>query len=248
MFEEIVTEEEVKFNDLEKKIFKFVCNFGCLILKLMLESYDRKLMKARDKKKYRHKGLRKNTIKTIMGEVEYQRVMYEMEENGIHKTVYLLDEKLHINVNGKVSENLIEKVVEIVPITDAYRKAETVLAQTTNATLSFEWIRKLILDVGDKIATREKEERKQLRKGQLVSELKQITALFEEADGLWINLQGKDRKKRLEKQEEKCKKENKEFNPKQKVKTELKLHVMYEGWKKDDKRHSLVNKQYMMLR
>ncbi len=57
MFEEIVTNDEVKFNDLEKKIFKFVCNFGCLILKLILEAYDRKLMKARDTKKYRHKGL-----------------------------------------------------------------------------------------------------------------------------------------------------------------------------------------------
>lgn len=34
-------------------------------------------MKARDKKEYRHKGLRKNTIKTIMGEVEYRRTMYE---------------------------------------------------------------------------------------------------------------------------------------------------------------------------
>ena len=56
-------------------------------------------------------------------------------------------------------------------------------------------------------------------------------------------MQGKDRKKRLEKQEEKSKKENKEFNPRQKIKTELKLHVMYEGWKKDDKRHLLVNKQ-----
>ena len=77
----------------------------------------------------------------------------------------------------------------------------------------------------------------------MIAGLKQITALFEEADGLWINLQGKDRKKRLDKQEEKCKKENKEFNPKMKVKTELKLHVMYEGWKKDDKRHTLVNKQ-----
>lgn len=243
MFEEIVTNDEVKFNDLEKKIFKFVCNFGCLILKLILESYDKKIMKARDKKKYRHKGLRKNTIKTIMGEIEYQRAMYEIEENGIHKMVYLLDEKLHINANGRVSENLIEKVVEIVPITDAYRKAETVIKETTNATLSFEWIRKLTIDVGDKIAQREKEERKLMSKGQLIAGLKEITALFEEADGLWINLQGKDRKKRLEKQKEKCKKVNKEFNPRQKVKTELKLHVMYEGWKKDDKRHSLVNKQ-----
>ena len=243
MFEEIVTKDEVKFNDLEKKIFKFVCSFGCMIIKLILESYDRKLMNTRDKKKYRHRGLRGNTIKTIMGEVEYKRVMYEMEENGIKKTVYLLDEKMHINAEGKVSENMIEKVVEIVPITDSYRKAETVIKETTNATLSFEWIRKLTLAVGDKISRREKEERKLMSKGQLVAGLKQITALFEEADGLWINLQGKDRKKRLDDQKEKCKKQNKEFNPRMKVKTELKLHVMYEGWKKDDKRHSLVNKQ-----
>lgn len=245
MFEEIVTKDEIKFNDLEKKIFKFVCSFGCMILRLMLETYDRKLMKARDTKKYRHKGLRGNTIKTIMGEVEYRRVMYEIEENGIKKTVYLLDEKLHINTEGKVSENLIEKAVEIVPITDSYRKAETVIKETTNATISFEAIRTLIVKVGDKITKKEKEERKLLDKKQLVAGLKEITALFEEADGIWINLQGKDRQKRLEQQKEKCEKENKEFNPKMKVKTELKLHVMYEGWKKDDPRHALVNKQYM---
>lgn len=245
MFEEIIPENEIKFNNLEKKIFKFVCNFGCMILKLLLESYDRKLMKARDTKKYRHKGLRKNTIKTIMGEVEYRRAMYEMEENGIHKTVYLLDEKMHINADGKVSENMIEKVVEVVPITDSYRKAETVIKETTNATISFEWIRKLVVDIGDKITAKEKEERKLLDKGQLIAGLKQITALFEEADGIWINLQGKDRKRRLEENKEKAKKQNKEFNPKMKIKTELKLHVMYEGWKKDDPRHSLVNKQYI---
>ena len=245
MFEEIVTEEEIKFNNLEKKIFKFVCSFGCLIIKLILESYDRKIMKARDTKKYRHKGLRKNTIKTIMGEVEYVRAMYEVEEEGIKKRVYLLDEKLHINTEGKASENLVEKIVETVPITDSYRKAETVLKETTNATLSFEWIRNIVVKLGDKITKKEKEERRLLDKGQLVAGLKQITALFEEADGLWINLQGKDRKERLEKNKKKCEKENKEFNPKQKIKTEIKLHVMYEGWKKDDKRHPLINKQYI---
>ena len=245
MFEEIVPEEEIKFNNLEKKIFKFVCSFGCLIIKLILESYDRKIMKTRDTKKYRHKGLRKNTIKTVMGEVEYERVMYEVEEGGIKKRVYLLDEKLHINTEGKVSENLVEKIVETVPITDSYRKAETVLKETTNATISFEWIRNIVVKIGDKITKKEKEERKMLDKGQLVAGLKEIIVLFEEADGLWINLQGKDRKERLEKNKKKCEKENKEFNPKQKIKTELKLHVMYEGWKKDDKRHPLINKQYI---
>ena len=245
MFEEIVTEEEIKFNNLEKKIFKFVCNFGCLIIKLILESYDRKIMKARDTKKYRHKGLRKNTIKTVMGEVEYVRAMYEVEEAGIKKRVYLLDEKMHINTEGKASENLVEKIVETVPITDSYRKAETVLKETTNATLSFEWIRNIVVKLGDKITKKEKEERKMLDKGQLVAGLKQIIVLFEEADGLWINLQGKDRNKRLEENKKKAEKENKEINPKMKIKTELKLHVMYEGWKKDDKRHPLINKQYI---
>ena len=245
MFEKIVTEEEMKFNSLEKKIFKFVCSFGCLIIKLILESYDRKIMKVRDTKKYRHKGLRSTSIKTVMGEVEYRRVMYEVEENGIKKNVYLLDEKLHINTEGKESENLVEKIVEIVPITDSYRKAETVLKETTNVTLSFERIRNIVINLGDKITKKEKEESKMLDKGQLVAGLKEITVLFEEADGLWINLQGKDRKERLEKNKKKCEKENKEFNPRQKIKTELKLHVMYEGWKKDDKRHPLINKQYI---
>ena len=50
---------------------------------MILESYDRKIMKVRDTKKYRHKGLRKNTIKTVMGEVEYVRAMYEVEEGSI---------------------------------------------------------------------------------------------------------------------------------------------------------------------
>ena len=245
MFEEIVTEEEIKFNNLKKKIFKFVCNFGCLIIKLILESDGRKIMKARDTKKYRHKGLRKNTIKTVMGEVEYERAMYEVEEAGRKKRVYLLDKKLHINTEGKASEKKKKKIVETVPITDSYRKAETVLKETTNATLSFEWIRNIVVKLGDKITKKEKEERKMLDKGQLVAGLKEIIALFEEADGLWINLQGKDRKERLEENKKKCEKENKEFNPKQKIKTELKLHVMYEGWKKDDKRHPLINKQYI---
>ena len=245
MFDKIITSDEVKFNDLEKKVFKFVCFLGCLIIKMMLESYDRKLMDARDKKKYRHKGLRETSVNTVMGEIKYKRVMYEVQEEGIKKTIYLLDEKLKISVEGKVSSNLVEKVVETVPITDSYRKAEEVIDTTTNTSLSHEKIRGMIVKIGDKIANKEKEERKLLDKNQLIAGLKEITALFEEADGLWINLQGKDRKERLEENKKKAEKENKEFNPKMKIKTELKLHVMYEGWKKDDPRHALVNKQYI---
>lgn len=245
MFEEIITSKELEFNILEKKVYKFVCFFGCLIIKLLLESYDKKLMNTRDSKKYRHKGLRTTHVNTVMGEVKFRRAMYEINKDGVTKTVYLLDEKLKINADGNISSNLVEKVVEVVPITDSYRKAETVIEETTNITLSHEKIRNIIVKIGDKITRKEKEERKLFDKNQLVAGLKEITALFEEADGLWINLQGKDRAERLEENKKKAEKENKEFNPKMKIKTELKLHVMYEGWKKDDSRHSLVNKQYI---
>lgn len=200
--------------------------FGCLIIKLLLESYDKKLMNARDKKKYRHKGLRGTSVNTVMGEVKFRRVMYEIEEDGVTKTVYLLDEKLHINVEGKVSSNLVEKVIEVVPITDSYRKAETVINETTNTSLSHEKIRNIIVKIGDKITNKEKEERKLFDKNQLIAGLKEITALFEEADGIWINLQGKDRKERLEKNKKKAKKENKEFNPNMKIKTELESSII----------------------
>ena len=69
--------------------------------------------------------------------------------------------------------------------------------------------------------------------------------MFEEADGLWINLQGKDRKEQIEKYKAICEKEGKEYKEPTRVKSELKLHVSYEGWKKDDKRHPLVNKMYI---
>lgn len=245
MFEQIISSNEIKFNELEKKVFKFVCFFGCLIIKLLLESYDRKLMDNRDKKKYRHKGLRGTTVNTVMGEVKYKRVMYEICEDGVTKTVYLLDEVLNISAEGKVSSNLVEKVIETVPVTDSYRKSEKVIGETTNTTLSHEKIRNIVVKIGEKITNKEKEERKLFDKNQLIAGLKEVTALFEEADGLWINLQGKDRKEKLEKNKKKAEKENKKFNPKMKIKTELKLHVMYEGWKKDDTRHSLVNKQYI---
>ena len=245
MFEQIIASNEIKFNELEKKVFKFVCFFGCLIIKLLLESYDRKLMDNRDKKKYRHKGLRGTSVNTVMGEVKYKRVMYEICEDGVTKTVYLLDEVLNISAEGKVSSNLVEKVIETVPVTDSYRKSEKVIEETTNTTLSHEKIRNIVVKIGEKITNKEKEERKLFDKKQLIAGLKEVTALFEEADGLWINLQGKDRKEKLEKNKKKAEKENKEFNPKMKIKTELKLHVMYEGWKKDDARHSLVNKQYI---
>lgn len=245
MFEEIVTEDGVKFNNLEKKIYKFVCMLGCMIIKYILESRDKKLMKTRDKKKFRHKGYKQNCIKTIMGEIEYQRAVYVVKEDGETKYVYLLDEDMKIETIGKVSINLAEKALSIAVNTPSYRKGEEEIRNTTNETLSHEGLRKLVVTTGEKIEAKENEEIELFEEKKLIKGTKEILALFEEADGLWVNLQGKDRQEQIEKYKKQCEKKGKEYKKPKSVKTELKLHVTYEGWKKEDTRHRLVNKTYI---
>ena len=71
MFEEIITSKELKFNDLEKKVYRFVCFIGCLIIKLILESYDKKVFpikanRERDKiKNERNNYISIKTFRTI---------------------------------------------------------------------------------------------------------------------------------------------------------------------------------------
>ena len=157
MFENIITNKEIKFNDLEKKIFKFVCMLGCLIIKIVLEKQDKKILESiKGDKRFDNRGFKKTTIHTIMGDIQYKRRLYKVTEKGISKYVFLLDEKLHINTEGKISQNLIEKIVSIVPVTDSYRKAEEVMKETTNTNLSFETIRKVTVIEGNKIAERKK--------------------------------------------------------------------------------------------
>ena len=62
----MIKENGVTFKQLEKNIFTWICQIGQEFTKDFLERYDRMLMKERDKKKYRNKGTRKTTIKTIL--------------------------------------------------------------------------------------------------------------------------------------------------------------------------------------
>lgn len=245
MFDNIVANNEINFNELEKKIYKFVCDLGCNLLKEIIERYDVKLQNERDKKNFRHRGLKTDSIKTVMGVLEYKRTIYEYKENEQKKFVYLLDEKLKLSEFGKISENLVDKILNIAVETNSYRDAAEQLMQNLNIYISHETVRDIVLKAGMKIIEKENEQIKLDKKDKLVAGTKEIPVLFEEADGLWINLQGKDRKEQIEKYKATCEKEGKEYKEPTSVKSELKLHVSYEGWKKDDKRHSLVNKMYI---
>ena len=92
MMKSMIAENGVTFKELEKNIYSWVCEIGRQYIAEFIERYDRVLMEDRDKKRYRHKGLHQATIKTVYGEVTYQRRVYEVqEEDGFRHYVYLLD-------------------------------------------------------------------------------------------------------------------------------------------------------------
>ena len=49
MMTSIVEEKLISFKELEKKVFKFVCELGCEIIRFQLEQYDAELAADRDK-------------------------------------------------------------------------------------------------------------------------------------------------------------------------------------------------------
>lgn len=70
-------------------------------------------MGRRDKTRYRNKGLRHTSNKTIFGEVEYRRTVYElMDEINEKRFAYLLDENLELDSIGLISTNMVELMAQ----------------------------------------------------------------------------------------------------------------------------------------
>ena len=224
MMKTMIAENGVTFKELEKNIYKCICELGQSFTKEFLERYDRMLMKERDKTKYRHKGLRQTTIKTVYGEVTYNRAVYEVvEEDGTKHFVYLLDETLELENIGLISINMAELLVK--GITEqSYRACAAQVSEMTGQTISAMGVWNVIQALGAKVCEEEKELTDAHKQGKIHGE-KESPVLFEEADGVYIKLQGKDRKK--SKQD----------------KAEIKIGIAYDGWKKtSEDRYALVNK------
>ena len=66
---ESLAEKGFSFNDLEKEIYKISCEYGSKLMTEILQTIDKDISNSRDKSEYRHKGIKKTTIKTLMGEI-----------------------------------------------------------------------------------------------------------------------------------------------------------------------------------
>lgn len=223
MLEKILSEKEINFNDLEKEIFGIGCEVARNILRAILLAMDKDIAESRDKGKYRHKGYKATSLKTLMGEVEYRRAVYEETlVSGEKACVYLLDEALKLSTFGKVTTNLAVRIAEAVSVS-SFREAASSVSSMTGQNISHGGVWNVIQDMGEKLSEADELNARQADlnegRGQNRTEI-----LFEEADGVWINMQGKDR-------------------PKKGRKCELKMAVAYDGWEPLGKgRYRLRNK------
>lgn len=217
-----IAEKKIKFKEIEEKIYWEVCALGCAKIKDILETIDSSLKENRDKSIYRHKGYRKTALKTIMGEVEYKRGMYETkDESGMKKYVYLLDEELGIKGNGLFSGLLSEYIVKA-SCESSYRNAAETVTNLTGQRVSHTAAWNVVQNAGEKVDEQEriqaKDATKHTGKGEIESPV-----LFEEQDGIWLKLQGESRK---------------QYG----ISKEMKLAIAYDGAEKNGKRYKLTNK------
>lgn len=220
----IVEEKLISFKELEQKVFKYVCELGCEITQIILESYDKELAASRDTKQYRDKGSRKTSIKTVFGNVEYHRRVYRTNlENGEKAYVYLLDEAMQMDKIGLISTNLAEKIA--MTVTESpYRVTADTISSTCGQSISAGGVWNVMQRLGERISEEEEHAVKQMNADQSEG-TKEIPVLFEEMDGVWLNMQDEHHKK-MKKQE-------------------MKVFTMYEGWdaeKEKQNRSTLVEK------
>ena len=132
----IVKEKKTSFEILEKKIFEEACKLAREHTKIILENYDDILSKERDTSKYRNKGKRKTSIRTVYGDVEYERKVYQTRlTNGTKAHVYLLDEQMGMEKIGLISTNLAEKIANSV-MELPYRASAEMLSSSIGQTIS----------------------------------------------------------------------------------------------------------------
>lgn len=220
----IVNENLISFKELEQKIYSYVCELAREITQQMLESYDNELAQSRDKKRYRGKGKRATSIKTVYGEVEYSRNVYRTEtQEGQTAHVFLLDQAMHMDKIGLISTNLAEKIA--LTVTESpYRVTADVISSTCGQSISAAGVWNMMQRLGERIDEEETYAVKQMDADQSEGE-KTVPVLFEEMDGVWLHIQDEHHKK-MKKQE-------------------LKVFTMYEGWdaeKEKQKRSTLVEK------
>ena len=186
-------EKFVDIATLEKAVYEAVLSLGRNIMRQCIEEADRTLARQRDRGMYRDKGYRPTTLKTVMGEVGYQRHVYLLSgaAEQPRATVYLLDRSMGLDTVGLFSDTVCMMAVEAACAV-SHRTAAATLNDLTGLSLSHESVWRIVQNAGsweqarvDSLAA--------AAKAECGSGTYETPVLYEEMDGVYLALQGKDR-------------------------------------------------------
>ena len=221
----ILDANKITFNELEQNIFRFVCGIAQEMTRSILEVYDDELSRERDKEAYRDKGKRKTSIKTVYGEVSYERRVYRKKaDDGTVSHVFLLDEEIGMDRIGLISTNLAQ-IIALSVTENPYRKGAMLVSRTSGEAISASGAWNLLQKLGERISEEEDASVRRMEAGEAQGTEK-TAILFEEMDGVWLRMQDAHHKK----------------SPKK----EMKVYTMYKGWdakKEAEGRSTLVGKK-----
>ena len=128
------------FTEAEQEVYRIALEFGRALMRYILETRDLQILSEREAGRYRNKGLRSTCIKTVMGEVVYERRVYQDletldEESGNYKSVYLLDDELAIDKIGNISEGVCQLIGSSI-CESSYRETARQLSEQTGQAIS----------------------------------------------------------------------------------------------------------------
>ena len=212
-----ISKKEIKFNDLEEKIWKKKMQEGLDELKDQLRRIDNQLLKDKNNKELEVKDFQKTTIKCKFGDLEFYRRRYKLTKNGKTQMIYLLDIYLELGYSGQYSQSIVELVLKEAT-EKSYRKTAETIRETTNVSITHTAARRILIDFSENhIKKLEKEKLKLYEKG-FIEGQKELKMIYEESDGIYIAKQ--DRKK------------NKKSRKGKKLKSEIKIGIVHEGFEK----------------
>lgn len=213
---EIRKGEITNLSEFAREVQKQGEEIGRESVRQFLEQYDQVLLAERDKNRYRSKGLRTTSIKTGLGVIEYQRRVYQdlQAEEG-KRCVYLLDDVIQRDGVGLYSRDICELAVQFA-CQGSYRDAARQISDATGLQISHQSVWNIVQRMGERERKRVSRHTELMQAEQGVGTI-ETPLLYEENDGIWLHMQGKDRA----------------FCGKSK---EMKVGIAYDGvlWKKKD--------------
>jgi len=224
-----ITNNSIKFNDLEEKMWKKKMQEGLEELKEQLQKIDYQLLKDKDNEELEVKDFQKTTIKCKFGDLEFYRRRYKLIQDKETHWVYLLDIYLELGYSGQYSQSIVEFVLKEAT-EKSYRKTAETIRDATNVSITHTAARKILIDFSQNHIEKLEKEKLKLYEQGYIEGTKEKAILYEEADGIYIAKQNR--------------KENKQARKGKKIKSEIKIGIIHEGFEKRyEKDFRVKNKQ-----